>query len=175
MPGYDPTMSVRKTSRRNSRRNSRTKMRHRRSINNVASINFANKDDIFFTYRNLDWTGPTSASLSPHQEDSRVERAEILYRVTKGINELIICELETYYVRRYNKFPFFVKSVTCQENKSIQHTKITCNRRYEKGHILRLEKMSHCYQKKEESTLKWIHDWETRVVGCDAVLPLDVK
>lgn len=169
VPGYDPYLSIQRSARRHPQ-----KRRGRRSINSVRSqMNF-----IHYTYQNLQWTGPTSATMPLSYEDAnsertelRVERTELRYRVPKGINELPICELETYYVRRYNKFPFFVKSVTCQKNKSID-TYILCKRRYEKGHILRLEKMSHCYQ--EENSMKWIHDWETRVVGCDAVVPLDV-
>lgn len=135
-------------------------------------------DPVTYTYTTYRVTEGPSRPLFrlPEPYFNRVERTELLYRVTKGVEEMNLCELETYYVRRYNKFPFFVKSVACQKNRGIQG-KVKCNSRYEKGHILRLstgEEGEQCFQGGEDGSLKWVHAWETRVVGCDAVIPVTV-
>ena len=124
--------------------------------------------DVTFYYGYVTPSITTAAGTADYLSN-RVEKTEILYRVTKGLKEMSICELETYYVRRYNKFPYFVKSVTCQKNRGLIGN-IICKSRYEKGHILRLVDHTECIPEGEGG--KWEHDWETRVVGCDAVLPV---
>ncbi|XP_063693332.1 uncharacterized protein LOC134825122 [Bolinopsis microptera] len=159
VPGYDGEgpLTRRKKRSRSARHIKKNKIHTRQP-----------SEDMTFYYGYVTPSGVTASTGTPENYYNRVERTEILYRVTKGLKEMSICELETYYVRRYNKFPFFVKSVTCQKNRALKGD-IICNSRYEKGHILRLVK-AECMPEGEGG--KWEHDWETRVVGCDAVLPV---
>ena len=105
-------------------------------------------------------------------EGPEFKQALFYYRVNRGdpLNKgaLTICELETFYVRRFNKFPFFVKSVSCRKNRAImaEMGSIVCHDRKEWGHILRLENKDKC---KAEDQTNWVHEWEQRVVGCDAM------
>ena len=158
VPGYDDDipMTRRKKRSRSARHVRKNKIQRQPSR------------DVTFYYGFVTPSVTTSAG-TPDYLANRVEKTEILYRVTKGLKEMSICELETYYVRRYNKFPYFVKSVTCQKNTALIGN-IICKSRYEKGHILRLVDHTECIPEGEGG--KWEHDWETRVVGCDAVLPV---
>ena len=109
-----------------------------------------------------------TGTLAPEVE-STIRVTQLRYRFKKGLAQLNICELETYYVRRYNRFPFFVKMVNCRLNDFINSSQLICKRRFEIGHVLRVENERHnCYP--EGKNIRWVHDWETRVVGCDAIL-----
>ena len=129
------------------------------------------QNQITYSYSDYEPSNPTTSSPIS-SEPNWVERTEIVYRVTKEIQEFNLCEVETFYVRRYHRFPFFVKRVTCQKNASLRAPRVICRERYEVGHILRLEARDACQQgdNTDTSNSKWVHDWETRVVGCDAVV-----
>jgi len=116
----------------------------------------------------------TLNTIQPRTEgpEQTLGKALFYYRVNRrdstSKGTLTICELETFYVRRFNKFPFFVKSVSCRKNRAImaEMGSIVCHDRKEWGHILRLEDEKEC---KAGDQTNWVHEWESRVVGCDAM------
>lgn len=141
------------------RRNGRSSIRKRHDSPII-------KETPVYQLSSLSQPPEAEATLTPYIGDGGYDKTSVVFRRQAGIDEVQLCELETAYVRRFNRFPYFVKTVSCQKNKLIM-TQVMCKPRYEIGHILRLEK-NECYSNNQN--VKWIHDWETRIVGCDAVL-----